>query len=136
VEEVDAEVEFAVHADANALLDVLRFDHTNDFIILSRVYKSSVRQSLEGEQFIFEQSAHLSPSAPRNCPANLQHFSELTTTASIFLGTSAPVPAPCSPVSPTFQPDTHREKAPLSVQSFEKMPLENLVKSKKIFSFA
>ena len=27
VEEVDAEVELAVHADANALLDVLRFDH-------------------------------------------------------------------------------------------------------------
>ena len=27
VEEVDAEIEFAVHADANALLDVLRFDH-------------------------------------------------------------------------------------------------------------
>ena len=28
------------------------------------------------------------------------------------------------------------QKIPLSVQSFEKMPLENLVKSKKIFSFA
>ena len=27
VEEVDAEVELAVHADANALLDVLRFNH-------------------------------------------------------------------------------------------------------------
>jgi hypothetical protein len=136
VEEVDAEVEFTIHADANALLDVLRFDHTNDFIILSRVYKSSVGQSLEGEQFIFEKSACLPPTTPRNCPANLQHFSELTTTLPFFLGTSAPVPAPRSPVSLTFQPDTHREKAPLSVHTFEKMPFENLVKSKKIFSFA
>jgi len=93
VEEVDAEVELAVHADANALLDVLRFDHTNDFIILSRVYKSSVAPSFEDEQFIFEQSAHLPPTTPRNCSANLQHFSELTTTAPIFLGTSAPVPS-------------------------------------------
>ena len=34
MEEVDAEVELAVHADANALLDVLGFDHRGMFLVV------------------------------------------------------------------------------------------------------